>query len=374
MVPWLWRLVADAESVPGLSARSLWAIITAFLLCVVAMPAFERFVRRRGWVDRPMQYGGLNVLTKSGVPSMGGAVIMGATLLSALIWCRVASGYVLIALATGVYFAVVGALDDLGKARGAGSSAGLSRRAKYAAQIGLGGLLALLILWPAVSPIREPDVARSLYLPVTDRGLFLGLAMAPFIVFFIVFSSNSVNLTDGMDGLAIVPVIFVAVVLGLFAYLASNVTYSEYLHLNRYVKPGGKAVYHTLRGAGELTVLCSAIAGSGVAFLWYNAHPASIFMGDTGSLALGGMLGAVAVLIRQEAIFFIAGGLLVAELGSSFIQDYIGLKLLGRRILPRAPLHLTLLHHGTGETKVTVRLWIISAACAVIALATLRMR
>ncbi len=352
----------------------MWAAGTAFALVLLLAPRFKKRVRRWGLVDKPKPHGGLNVLTKAGVPLMGGALILFSVAAAAFVWCRVTSSYVLIATGAGVYFAVVGAFDDIVKARGGHSDAGLSRGTKYVAQIVFGLALGLLLFLPQTSPIRERVVAGSLYLPFSRTGLCLGLGIVPFVIFFIVFASNAVNLTDGMDGLAIVPVIFVAIVLGLFAYLSSNVNYSEYLHLNSYVAPDGILKYHTLRGAGELTVLCAAVVGSGTAFLWHNAHPASIFMGDTGSLALGGMLGAIAVLLRQEAIFFIAGGLLVAELGSSFIQDYIGLRLLGRRILPRAPLHLTLLHHGTGEGKVTVRLWIVAAMCALAALATLRLR
>ena len=373
MIPWLWSILQGPGEEAGLLGRSMGAAATAFAIGLMLAPGLIRLLRRQGITDRPKPFGGLNVLTKSGVPTMGGALILASTIASAALWCQVTSRFVLVAVAAGVYFAVVGAIDDVRKARSTRSEGGLSRGAKYAAQIAFGAALAVVMMLPETAPIPLGSIARTLYLPFIRSGIYLGLGIVPLVIFFIVFASNSVNLTDGMDGLAIMPVIFVAIVLGLFAYLGGRVDYSEYLRLYSY-QFGTTTEYYTLRGSGELMVLCAATVGGGAAFLWHNAHPASLFMGDTGSLALGGMLGTIAVLIRQEAIFVIAGGLFVAELASSFIQDYIGLKLLGRRIFPRAPLHLSLLHRGTGETKVTTRLWIFAAMCALLALATLKLR
>ena len=366
MFLWLWQLFEGPDAGMGLSARSLGAAIMAFAIGMIFARRFKRTMRRWGITDKPKEFGGLNVLTKTGVPTMGGALILMSTFAAVLAWCDLSSAFVWITVGAGLYFGVVGAVDDFLKART--DRDGLSRGAKYALQIAMGLALAVVVFLPLTCPLEKTVMYRTLFLPLVDNGIHLGFFIIPIVIFFIVFSSNSVNLTDGMDGLAIVPVVFLALVLGAYAYLGSNVEYAELLRL--YVLDG---TFHKVTGAGELTVLCSAIVGSGAAFLWHNAHPASLFMGDTGSLALGGMLGAVAVLIRQEVIFLIAGGLLVAELASSFIQHYIGLKLLGRRIFPRAPLHLALLHRGTGETKVTIRLWIVAAVCALAALCCLKL-
>jgi len=203
--------------------------------------------------------------------------------------------------------------------------------------------------------------------------LQLGWALIPVILVFMIAATNSVNLTDGMDGLAAVPVIFVALVLGAFGYITGRVDFAEYLGYFAHTDPSGIVIYG-LADAGELMVLGAAIAGATVGFLWFNAHPAAIFMGDTGSMALGGMLGAMAVIGKQEVIFFIAGGLFVLECATSFVQHYIGLRFLGRRIFFRAPLHHNMLHNGIAETKVTVRLWILSGFFAVLALCTLKLR
>jgi len=171
-----------------------------------------------------------------------------------------------------------------------------------------------------------------------------------------------VNITDGLDGLAVAPAMLVGLVLGVFAFVVGDAGIAE------------KLWYRYVPGTDELTVFCSALVGAGAGFLWFNAHPASVFMGDTGSLALGGILGTLALLTRQEIVFFVAGGIFVVEAGTSFIQDYIGLKLLGRRIFFRAPYHHSLMHQGLSETKVTIRFWILSAIFAVMALSTLKLR
>jgi len=189
-----------------------------------------------------------------------------------------------------------------------------------------------------------------------------------------IISTNSVNLADGMDGLATVPAIFVFLVLAVFAYIIGHPGHAPFLQFFPRIDHLGCEVNQHLVGAGELAVLCCACAGACAGFLWYNAFPATVMMGDTGSLALGALLGSVAVLIRQEGIFIIAGGVFIIEIASAFVQDYIGLKLLGRRVLFRAPFHSSLLHRGISENKVTVRLWILSAAFAVIALAMLKLR
>jgi phospho-N-acetylmuramoyl-pentapeptide-transferase len=190
----------------------------------------------------------------------------------------------------------------------------------------------------------------------------LGPFYAVIIFFFLMFVSNAVNITDGLDGLAIMPSIFVVVVLAVFAYVEGNRIYSSYLY------------YPYVRGAGELTVFGAAFVGAGVGFLWYNSYPAQIFMGDTGSLAIGGTMAVISILLKQEMLFPILGGLFLAEAFTSQIQDKIGVRWLGRRLFYRAPLHHNLQHKGIAETKVVIRLWIISGILALLALATLKLR
>jgi phospho-N-acetylmuramoyl-pentapeptide-transferase len=354
--------------------RSAGAAAVGFLIVYFAMPAFIRFLRRRGVSEQSRHYSQLNRRLKSAVPTMGGAVFLSAIVASALLWCDPTSRFIQIVLLVGVGAAAIGALDDLAKIRGGHNDSGLSRNAKYAAQILLGAGLAVALLSPLTSPIQAETVRESVYVPFVKPGLQIPLFTFVAVVLFFVFASNSVNLTDGMDGLATVPSMLVFIVLGAFAYLLAREDYAPFLQYFPYPDESGKTVMHNLPGAGELIVLCAAGVGSLAGFLWYNAFPATVMMGDTGAMGLGSLLGSIAVLLRQEAIFLLAGGVFVIEIASSFVQDYIGLKLLGRRILFRAPYHSSLLHQGVSENKVTVRLWILAAAFAGVALATLKLR
>jgi len=343
------------------SFRSMGAVVTGLAVSLLFGPWIIRLLRRFGARDQGRDFGGLNVASKEGTPTMGGLLILAGLFVASLLWCDLANQQVRIVLCAAFYFGSIGALDDLLKIRRRSNERGLSRHWKYAAQIAFGALVGVLFLAPWSSPY-DPDVACTLTVPLWHRGISLGWAYFAVIVVFIVLASNSVNITDGLDGLAIVPSMLVAAVLGVFAYVVSD----------RALAPALR--FPTLLGCGELTVFCCALIGAGAGFLWFNSHPASVFMGDTGSLALGGVLGTLALLTKQEIVFFVAGGIFVVEAGSSFIQDYIGLKLLGRRIFFRAPYHHSLLHQGYSETKVTIRFWIISVIFAVMALATLKLR
>jgi phospho-N-acetylmuramoyl-pentapeptide-transferase len=343
------------------SFRSMGAAVTAFAVIIVLGPHLIRLLKQHGARDQGRDFGGLNVIGKEGTPTMGGLLILAGLFAAALLWCDLARQQVRIVLAAACFFGGVGALDDLLKVRRHSNERGLSRHWKYAAQIAFGALVGWLFVSAASSPYST-DVARRLTVPLYRPGIYLGWAYLVFIVLFVVLSSNSVNITDGLDGLAIVPAMLVATVLGVFAYVRGEESIAQMLW------------FHYLPGCTELTVVCAALIGAGAGFLWFNSHPASIFMGDTGSLALGGTLGTVALLVKQEFVFFLAGGLFVVEAGSSFIQDYIGLKLLGRRIFFRAPYHHSLMHQGYSETKVTIRFWILSAIFAVMALSTLKLR
>ncbi len=337
------------------------AAVTAFAVIIVLGPYLIRRLKERGWADQGREFGGLNVISKEGTPTMGGLLMLAGLFAAALLWCDLGRHQVRIALAAACFFGGIGALDDALKVRHHSNERGLSRHAKYAAQIAFGAVVAWLLVSAASSPF-SPDAARTLTVPLYRPGIYLGWAYLAFVVLFVVLSSNSVNITDGLDGLAIVPAMLVAMVLGVFAYVTGEESIARLLW------------FRPLPGSTELTVVCSALIGAGAGFLWFNSHPASIFMGDTGSLALGGTLGVIALLVKQEIVFFLAGGLFVVEAGSSFIQDYIGLKLLGRRIFFRAPYHHSLMHQGYSETKVTVRFWILSAIFAVMALSTLKLR
>jgi phospho-N-acetylmuramoyl-pentapeptide-transferase len=343
------------------SFRSMGAVVTALAVSVLIGPPVIRLLRRWGARDQGRTYGGLNVASKEGTPTMGGLLLLASLFAAGLLWCDLSNQQVRIVLAAALYFGAIGAFDDILKIRHRSNERGLARHWKYAAQIAFGGLVGILYLTAPSSPY-DPNVARTLTLPLSSKGLFLGSGYALFVVVFMVLASNSVNLTDGLDGLAVVPAMFVAAVLGVFAFVVGNAGVADAL------------LFRFLPGCGELVVFCAALLGAGAGFLWFNCHPASVFMGDTGSLALGGILGTLALLVKQELVFFIAGGVFVVEAGSSFIQDYIGLKLLGRRIFFRAPYHHSLMHQGYSETKVTVRFWILSAIFAVMALATLKVR
>ena len=343
------------------SFRSMGAVVTGLLVALVLGPPLIQVLKRHGVRDKGRQFGGLNVASKEGTPTMGGLLILASFFIAALLWCDLGSQQVRIVICAALYFGAIGFLDDWMKVRRGSNELGLARKWKYAAQFAFGALVGVLYLTPWTSPY-DPRVARTLVVPLWHKGLYLGWWYVAVTTAFMVLASNSVNIADGLDGLAIVPAMLVAAVLGVFAYVVADHGMS------------GALRFPHLPGCRELVVVSCALIGAGAGFLWFNAHPASIFMGDTGSLALGGILGTIALLTKQEVVFFIAGGVFVIEAGSSFIQDYIGLKLLGRRIFFRAPYHHSLLHQGYSETKVTSRFWILSVIFAVIALAMLKLR
>ena len=372
------------------SFRSMGAVVTGLLVALVLGPPLIQLLKRHGVRDKGRQFGGLNVASKEGTPTMGGLLILVSFFIAALLWCDLGSQQVRIVICAALYFGAIGFLDDWMKVRRGSNELGLARKWKYAAQFAFGALVGVLYLTPWTSPY-DPRVARTLVVPLWYKGLYLGWWYVAVTTVFMVLASNSVNIADGLDGLAIVPATLVAAVLGVFAYVVADHGMSGALrfpHLPGCRELvvvscaligaargwGGGLGFPHVRGGGGWGVVFWGGGGGGAGFLWFNAHPASIFMGDTGSLALGGILGTVALLTKQEVVFFIAGGVFVIEAGSSFIQDYIGLKLLGRRIFFRAPYHHSLLHQGYSETKVTTRFWILSVIFAVIALAMLKLR
>jgi len=294
--------------------------------------------------------------SKAGTPTMGGALILMTITLSVLLWADLRNRYVWIVLGVLVLFGMIGWLDDWIKIVRRDPN-GLKSRHKYALQSVFGALAAVVLFYTADAPSNT-----TLYLPLLkDVAIPLGALFMVVAYFWIVGFSNAVNLTDGLDGLAIMPTVLVAGGLGVFAYASGNAIFSNYLQIP------------AVPGAGELAIVCAAIGGAGLGFLWFNTFPAMVFMGDIGALALGAALGAIAVIVRQELILVIMGGIFVVETLSVMIQ-VASFKLTGKRVFRMAPIH----HHfelkGWPEPRVIVRFWIISVILVLVGLATLKVR
>jgi phospho-N-acetylmuramoyl-pentapeptide-transferase len=344
-----------------LTIRAIGAALTAAVLTLIITPRFIWYLHRRGLVDQVRETGVPSAFDKAGTPVMGGAVMIGCILVASVLWCNLADRYILVVLASLLWFGAIGLEDDVAKWRAKSGNKGMSEAMKLLLQGTFAALLVALLASPwSPLPARE---AGALYVPFVKMAVAKSLFVyLPFVFIFVMLVGNSVNITDGLDGLAIVPSIFVIGVLGFFAYIMGNAIWARYLF------------YPLLPGAGELLIFCAAFAGAGVGFLWFNAYPAQIFMGDAGSLAIGGCIATISVLLKQEVLFFILGGLFVVEAITSQIQDKIGIKLLGRRLFYRAPFHHQMQHSGLAETKVVIRLWIVSGMLALFALATVKLR
>ena len=293
---------------------------------------------------------------------MGGIIIFISFLVSVLLWGKLDNFFLKTVLFAAFWFTALGFYDDYLKSVRGSSDAGLSRGLKLLFQCLFGIILGILVLSPSTSPFSS-ELVTKLYVPfiknpVADISYFY----YPFIVLVIIGISNSINFADGLDGLATVPVSFLAIVYAIFAYILSNSKLSEYF------------LFPNIQGSGELVIILAALVGALAAFLWYNTYPAEIFMGDTGSLFLGGVIATSAVLLKKEFIFLIAGGIFVIEFLSVFIQDYIGIKWLKRRIFYRAPIHHTFQHLGIGEPKIVVRFWIVAVMFAMISLISIKLR
>ena len=295
---------------------------------------------------------------KQGTPTMGGVIVIGAVFVASLVWARPDTRFVWLVLFTMVYFGVLGFLDDYLKVTKKKTD-GISGRIKLLCQFALACIVTAVFL---TSPLLEVQ-ARSLYLPFVKAPVITNMSWFTILFFAVVITgaSNAVNLTDGLDGLAIGCTITVAFAYALLAYAAGNFRIAEYLQVPFYPF------------TGELTVVCSALVGAGLGFLWFNCHPAKVFMGDTGSLAIGGMIGVVAICCKQEVLLAVVGGVFVVEAFSVILQ-VMSFQLTGRRIFAMSPLH----HHfeliGWKENTVIVRFWIVSAIFALLGLATLKLR
>ena len=338
--------------------RTGGAIITGALFVFLFGPWIIDHLRVRQGKGQPIRADGpqSHLLTKKGTPTMGGLMILSGLVVSTVLWANPLNPYVWIVLAVTLGFGFVGFYDDYLKVTKQ-TSGGFGGRVRLL----LEGLIGLAACYALVRLGRDPS-STSLAIPFfKELTVNLGWFFVIFGAFVIVGAGNAVNLTDGLDGLAIVPVMIASASFGLIAYLAGNVVFADYLQIN-YVP-----------GSGELSVLCGAVLGAGLGFLWFNAPPASIFMGDTGSLALGGMLGATAVAVKHEIVLAVIGGLFVLEAISVIVQ-VVSFKLTGKRVFRMAPLHHHFEQKGWAEPTIVFRFWIIAAILAMLGLATLKLR
>jgi phospho-N-acetylmuramoyl-pentapeptide-transferase len=338
--------------------RTGGAMITALVFVFLFGPAIIDQLRLKQGKGQPIRSDGpqSHLVTKKGTPTMGGLMILFGIVVSTLLWANLSNRYVWIVLGVTLSFGAIGFYDDYLKVTKQ-THAGVSGKTRIVIE----ATIAAAACYVIVSLGRQP-FASSLTFPFFKE---LVLPLGPFFflfgAFIIVGAGNAVNLTDGLDGLAIVPVMIASACFGVFAWVVGNVVFSDYLQL------------HFVPGTGELAVLCGAVIGGGIGFLWFNAPPASIFMGDTGSLALGGMLGAIAVATKHEIVLGIVGGLFVLEAVSVIVQ-VLSFKLTGKRVFRMAPIHHHFEQLGWTEPQIVIRFWIISVVLALAGLSTLKLR
>jgi phospho-N-acetylmuramoyl-pentapeptide-transferase len=338
--------------------RSGGAVVTAMVIAFVAGPRVIAWLKSKQTEGQPIRLDGpeSHLIRKKGTPTMGGFLILLAVTVSTLLWADLSNGYVWVVLFVTVSFGGIGFFDDYKKLTKR-SSSGLSGRSKLAAEIVVATIAAILIM----RLTRDP-LATTLAVPFFKNLLIpFGSFFIALNVFVMIGASNAVNLTDGLDGLAIVPAMLAAGTFAIIAYLAGNAIFANYLQLNH------------VPGAGELTVFCGAMVGAGLGFLWFNAPPAMVFMGDTGSLSIGGALGAISVITKNELVLAIVGGLFVLETVSVIVQ-VASFKLTGRRVFRMAPLHHHFEKKGWQEPTIVIRFWIIASILALAGLATLKLR
>ncbi len=380
LAQWLAKDIRAFNVFNYITLRAVLATLTALTISFVAGPGLIRWLAAKKIGQAVRNDGPQTHLVKSGTPTMGGALILIAMAVTTLLWADLHNRFIWIVMIVTLGFGVVGWVDDWRKVVHRNPK-GLSARAKFFWQSLIGIVAAIYIVFSISAPNNEKVIqlvgqwiASGFTLELPSKadlivpffktmsyplGLFGFILLSYFVI---VGTSNAVNLTDGLDGLAIMPTVMVGGALGIFAYVAGNAVYAKYLFLPN------------IPGAGELTVFCAAMAGAGLGFLWFNAYPAEVFMGDVGALALGGALGTVAVIVRQEIVLFIMGGVFVAETLSVMIQVLYFKWSGGKRVFRMAPLH----HHyelgGWKETQVVVRFWIITIMLVLFGLSTLKIR
>jgi phospho-N-acetylmuramoyl-pentapeptide-transferase len=337
--------------------RTGGALITALLICFVFGPRIIRWLKSKQSAGQPIRADGPEThLSKAGTPTMGGVMILLAVGVSTLLWADLSNVYVWLVVGVTTGFGMIGFYDDYLKLTKKNSK-GFSARLRIVIEILITGGVAFILM-----NALPADIHTHLVFPVFKSWMFdLGILFIPFVIFVIMGSANAVNFTDGLDGLAIVPIMIAALSFGIIAYLVGNLKFSDYLQL------------HHVPGAGELSVFCGAMVGASLGFLWFNAPPAQVFMGDTGSLAAGSALGTISVITKHELVWAVIGGLFVVETLSVIIQ-VLYFKRTGKRIFLMAPLH----HHfeklGWREPTIVIRFWIIACILALVGLSTLKLR
>jgi phospho-N-acetylmuramoyl-pentapeptide-transferase len=341
-----------------ITTRTGGAILTALFFIFVFGPRMISLLKVKQGRGQPIRADGpqRHVLEKQGTPTMGGLMILSGIFVSTILWADLSNLYVWAVLFVMLGFGAIGFYDDFLKVTRS-STRGFSSKARLIAEFVIAAVAVGCFMW-----IGEKPLSSSLAVP------FFKDVLIPFGIFFIVIgvlvvvgAGNAVNITDGLDGLAIVPVMIAAASYGVIAYLVGNAVFADYLQV------------HNVKGTGELAVICGAIVGAGLGFLWFNAPPAMIFMGDTGSLALGGALGAIAVAVKHEIVLAIIGGLFVLETASVIVQ-VISFKMTGKRVFAMAPLHHHFEQKGWKEPTIVIRFWIIAVVLALIGLSTLKLR
>ena len=338
--------------------RTAGATMTALVFVFLFGPVIISALRIRQGKGQPIRADGppSHLLNKVGTPTMGGLMILSGLIVSTLLWANLANVYVWVVLLVTIAFGLIGLYDDYLKVTKQ-TDKGYSGRARLALEFGIAAAGCVV-----VALVGEAPLSTTLTFPFfKDLVINLGWFFVPVGAFVVVGAGNAVNLTDGLDGLAIVPVMIAAASFGFIAYLVGNAVFADYLQI------------HFVSGTGELAVLCGALLGAGLGFLWFNAPPAAIFMGDTGSLALGGLLGSVAVATKHELVLAIVGGLFVVEALSVIIQ-VASFKMTGKRVFRMAPIHHHFEQLGWTESTIVIRFWIVAVLLALIGLSSLKLR
>ena len=369
MLYWLYQQFAADGYVPFLNLlkyqtfRTGLALFTAQLVVIAMGSRFIRWMQAKQGKGQPIRADGIerHVVEKAGTPTMGGVMILAGLLIGTLLWSDLTNVYVWAVVLVTAGYGILGFTDDYAKVTKQ-TTDGVSGKVRLAMEFAIALAAVALIVHFGTSPPEAPELKTSVAFPIFKQALLpLGWFYLAFGAFIIVGAANAVNFTDGLDGLATVPVMIAAAAFGFIAYLVGNYVFAQYLQL------------HFVPGVGEVAIYCGAMIGAGLGFLWYNAPPAKIFMGDTGSLALGGGIGAVAVATKHEIVLGIIGGLFVMETLSVIIQ-VASFKLTGKRVFRMAPIH----HHfeklGWSESTVVIRFWIIAVVLALLGLATLKLR
>ena len=356
LTDWLTQFNSGFSVFRYLTLRGILGVLTALIISFVIGPAMIRRLRQYKIGQTVRDDGPQSHLSKAGTPTMGGALMLVGVGISTLLWSNLANVYVWIVLLVTLAFGVIGLVDDYKKLV-LRNPRGLAARYKYLWQSVVGLIAAILLFVLAETPAET-----ALLIPyLKDVSLQLGPWYILLTYLVIVGSSNAVNLTDGLDGLAVMPTVLVAGALGIFVYASGHANFADYLRIP------------SVPGVGEVVVFCSALVGAGLGFLWFNAYPAQVFMGDVGALALGAALGVVAVVVRQELVLLIMGGVFVAETLSVMLQ-VASFKMTGKRIFRMAPLHHHFELQGWPEPRVIVRFWIVTVILVLVGLASLKIR